>query len=60
MRPRDSEATVMPMIGYYALAALFSITLANAWFGNRSLQLNRSLNNRLEHEVTIVASNVWE
>ncbi len=43
-------------VGLYAAIAVLPIALANGWFGNRSLRLNRGLNDRLEHEVAIVST----
>ncbi len=43
-------------VGAVALAMLLPITIANWWFGERSLRLNRALNDVLEREVAIVTS----
>lgn len=43
-------------VGAVALAMLLPITIANWWFGRRSLRLNTALNDVLEREVAIVAN----
>jgi ABC-type multidrug transport system fused ATPase/permease subunit len=43
-------------VGGVAIAMLLPITIANWWFGHRSLRLNGALNDVLEREVAVVAS----
>jgi ABC-type multidrug transport system fused ATPase/permease subunit len=43
-------------VGGVAIATLLPITIANWWFGHRSLRLNSALNDVLEREVAVVAS----